>query len=128
MQSAADGIAISPDGATLYWQALTGRTLFSIPTAALRDARLSPDRLGAQVRRVDGTHVADGLWINAAGRLHVTNPGTSAVEMAPAPSQPLSVLVRDDRLRWPTPSPRDPTARSSSPPRTSRIAPGSGRR
>ncbi|WP_184520838.1 SMP-30/gluconolactonase/LRE family protein [Muricoccus pecuniae] len=101
MQSAADGIAISPDGATLYWQALTGRTLFSIPTAALRDARLSPDRLGAQVRRVAGTHVADGLWIDAAGRLYVTNPETSAVEMAPAPGQPLSVLVRDDRLRWP---------------------------
>jgi len=32
----ADGIEISPDGKTLYWQALTGKTLYSLPTAVLQ--------------------------------------------------------------------------------------------
>src|ERR687897_850114 len=34
-QVAADGIALSMDGSTLYWQALTGRTLYRVDTAAL---------------------------------------------------------------------------------------------
>jgi len=33
---AADGIALSNDGRTLYWQALTGQTLYAIDTALLR--------------------------------------------------------------------------------------------
>ena len=101
MRTGADGIAISPDGATLYWQALTGRTLYAIPTAALRDAALPPDRLAAEIRHIGQTHVADGLWIDAGGRFFVTNPETGGVDMAQAPGQALSELVRDDRLRWP---------------------------
>ena len=31
----ADGIALSPDGKTLYWQAIKGKTLYSLPTDAL---------------------------------------------------------------------------------------------
>jgi len=98
---AADGIALSPDGATLYWQALTGRTLYSIPTATLRDANATPQRIGAAVRRVGTTHVADGLWMDAAGRLYVTNPETSAVEVADRPGAPLRVIAQDARMRWP---------------------------
>ncbi|WP_458097340.1 SMP-30/gluconolactonase/LRE family protein [Roseomonas sp. WA12] len=101
MRTGADGIAISPDGGTLYWQALTGRTLYSIPTAALRDATLSAERLAAGMRRIGQTHVADGLWMDADGRLFVTNPETGGVDMALAPGQALSELVRNERLRWP---------------------------
>ncbi|WP_426957067.1 SMP-30/gluconolactonase/LRE family protein [Muricoccus radiodurans] len=101
MQSAADGIAISAVGTQLYWQALTGRTLYRVPTAALRDASLPPDRLGVQVERIGQTHVADGLWLDAANRLYVTNPETSAIEVATAPGAPLVVLAQDPRMRWP---------------------------
>lgn len=100
-QFAADGIALSPDGATLFWQALTGKTLYAVPTAALRDANATPARLGAALRRVGETHPADGFWMDRAGRFFVTNPETNAVEMADRPGAPLRVLVRDDRLRWP---------------------------
>ncbi len=31
----ADGIALSPDGKTLYWQAIMGKTLYSLPTDTL---------------------------------------------------------------------------------------------
>ena len=98
---AADGIALSPDGGTLYWQALTGKTLYSIPTAVLRDLNAPAQRLTAAVRRVGTTHVADGLWTDAAGRFYVTNPETSAVEMASSPGAPLQVIARDERMRWP---------------------------
>lgn len=99
-QFAADGIALSPDGATLYWQALTGRTLYSVPTAVLQDPVRSANA-GAVVRRVGTTHVADGLWLDRAGRFFVSNPEQSSVETAAAPGAPLTTLVRDPRLRWP---------------------------
>ncbi len=47
---AADGIAISKDGKTLYYQALTGKTLYSIDTAKLRSDVSEADRRQRCVR------------------------------------------------------------------------------
>lgn len=63
---ASDGIAISGDGRTLYWQALTGKTLYSIDTDLLRPEVSDVDR-GAGVQTVATTHVADGLWDEQGG-------------------------------------------------------------
>src|SRR4051812_49284297 len=63
---ASDGIALSNDGSTLYWQALTGVTLYAAPTAALEDPALPPAALAAQVHVVGRNGVADGLWIDEA--------------------------------------------------------------
>ncbi|PWU05491.1 MAG: gluconolaconase, partial [Verrucomicrobia bacterium] len=46
---AADGIALSADGATLYYCPLSSRHLYSIPTAALRDDSISEKELGNKV-------------------------------------------------------------------------------
>lgn len=100
-QFAADGIALSPDGATLYWQALTGKSLYAVPTAVLRDLNAPAARIGAAVRKVGETHPADGFWMDVAGRLYVTNFETDAVEVAERLGAALQVLVRDERLRWP---------------------------
>ena len=97
-QFAADGVALSPDGRTFYWQALTGRTLYSLPTAVLQDPAKAAR---ARPTVVATTHPADGLWIDAAGRLYVTNPEANAVEVAARPGAALKTLVKDDRLRWP---------------------------
>ncbi len=97
-QFAADGIALSPDGSTLYWQALTGKTLYSLPTSVLQDPTTAA---GAKPTVVATTHPADGLWIDAANHLYVTNPETNSVEVAEKPGAALKTLVKDDRLRWP---------------------------
>ena len=55
---AADGIALSTDGQTLYWQALTGRTLYSIPTAKLVAGTPKQD-IEAAVQKIGTTNVAD---------------------------------------------------------------------
>ena len=95
---AADGIALSNDGQTLYWQALTGKTLYSIPTAKL--ATGTPEaEIEAAVQTVGTTHVADGLWISKAGELYLTSPGTNSVNRwHEGKSEP---VVTDPRLRWP---------------------------
>jgi sugar lactone lactonase YvrE len=47
-----DGIALDPKNENLYYQALTGRTLYSVPVSALLDKRLTPDQLAQKVIKV----------------------------------------------------------------------------
>ncbi|PAX08063.1 L-dopachrome tautomerase-related protein [Sphingomonas lenta] len=95
---AADGIAISNDGGTLYWQALTGRTLYAIDTELLR-----PDvpaaKCAAGMRKVAETHVADGLWMSRSGTLYITSPGDSSVTKLVGDG--VEMVLTDRRLRWP---------------------------
>ena len=92
---AADGIALSTDGATLFWQALTGNTLYSIATAALR----GPDPAAA-VKRLGTTCVADGYWIDRKDRLFITSPEDNSVKLR-EPNGTLKIVAQDARLRWP---------------------------
>jgi sugar lactone lactonase YvrE len=101
VEFAADGIALSGDGATLYWQAIKGRTLYGVPTAALTDPALPPAQLSSRVTRVGDNGPADGLLIGRDGRMYVTAPEDDAVKVRDNVSAPLRVLVKDARLRWP---------------------------
>ena len=101
VEFAADGIALSPDGATLYWQAIKGRTLYAVPTAALTDAALPPTQLAARVARVGENGPADGLLIGRDGRMYVTAPEDDAVKVRDSVSAPLRMWVKDAALRWP---------------------------
>jgi sugar lactone lactonase YvrE len=100
IEFAADGIALSPDGKTLYWQAIRGKTLYSIPTAALA----SDAGLAAKVETVGENGPADGLIIRRHdGRMYVSSPEDNAIkvrDLAAKGSKP-SVLIKDARLRWP---------------------------
>ncbi|MGI3778287.1 MAG: SMP-30/gluconolactonase/LRE family protein [Janthinobacterium lividum] len=94
---AADGIALDAKGEYLYWQDLVGTTLYRAPTAAL----LSPTAdAAASVETLGTTNVADGLWMNAAGALFITDPANNAVRMR-APDGTLTTVATDPRLRWP---------------------------
>lgn len=97
---AADGLALSPDGETLYWQAITGRTLYSVPTAALRDAALGTAELERQVAKAGSTVIADGLWMSSKGRFYVTSPEDSSVKLREADGR-LVTAAQDPKLRWP---------------------------
>ncbi len=96
---AADGIALSPDGAHLYWQALTGRTLYRIAASALRDASLGPAQLAAAVETVGENGPSDGLWIDAAGRMYISAMQDDAVKVRDG--EVVTTLVSDPLLRWP---------------------------
>ena len=95
---AADGIAISNDGETLYYQALTGRTLYSVETASLTpDAK--PEGTEGAVRKLGTTHVADGMWMSSKEMLFITSPRDNAVKRWNGSAS--EAVVQDDRLRWP---------------------------
>jgi sugar lactone lactonase YvrE len=95
---ASDGIAISNDGKTLYWQALTGRTLYSIDTAKLDRGVSEKDRQAA-VQKVGTTHVADGMLIDTKGDLYLTSPGANAVTRFKDGS--VEIVAQDATMRWP---------------------------
>ena len=93
-----DGIAISNDGATLYYQALAGKTLYSVPTEKLRDGVSETDRAAA-VKTIAGTEVTDGLWMSKAGVLYLTSPSDYSVKRLAGDK--VETVLTDKRLRWP---------------------------
>ena len=95
---ASDGIAISNDGETLYYQALTGETLYAIATDKLR-RDVSETERGAAVRPVAKTHVADGLWMSRAGVLYLTSPVDFSIKRLEGDR--VATVLTDKRLRWP---------------------------
>ena len=96
----ADGIALDRQGRFLYWQALTGKTLYRLPTNMLTDPTVAPARLAAAVTKVGTTGVADGLWMDAKGNIWVTSPEEDALKLR-APDGTMQTVVQDKRLRWP---------------------------
>ena len=78
-QVAADGIALSGDGRTLYWQALTGRTLYRVDTAALMSD--NQDDAAKNIVKVGTTNVADGLLMSRDGWLYLTSPEDNSVKL-----------------------------------------------
>ncbi len=98
---AADSISIDPKGEYLYWQPLTGKTLYRIATAALNDAALPADQLAAKVEKVSDSAPNDGLWQDKTGKLYFTAIQDNAIETQEPGGGPRSVLVKDPRLVWP---------------------------
>ena len=68
--------------------------------ALLTNAATPAARLAAAVEEVATTHVADGLWMDRAGYLFITNPAENSVDMR-APGGQTTTVAKDDRLRWP---------------------------
>lgn len=104
VEFAADGIALTPDGRHLYWQAIKGKTLYRIATAVLYDAQASDRDIAAKVETVGENGVADGLLITRRGdRMIVTAPEEDALKvrlLSGEGSRP-TILVQDKQLRWP---------------------------
>jgi sugar lactone lactonase YvrE len=99
VEFAADGIALSPDGRHLYWQAVKGKTLYRIATAALHDAGLSAQDVSAQVEGIGDNGPADGLHMDAQENLYVSAVQEHAIKVRSGGE--LRTLVQDASLRWP---------------------------
>lgn len=62
-QTHSDGLALSKDNKTLYFTALTGKTLYSIPTTVLRNKKLNSQQRAQTIKIENAANVpTDGLW------------------------------------------------------------------
>lgn len=96
----ADGIALSPDGRHLYWQALTARTLYRLPTRALSDFSVEGDALIAEIENMGRTVVTDGMAFDGRGNLYFTALENDAV-MYRTPTGAIRTLWSSPKLSWP---------------------------
>ena len=102
---AADSIALSSDGAWLYWKPLTGTTLYRIQAAALTGRGLAGEDVAAQVQSYGKVGPTDGLWIGRGTEtLYLSSIEDNAVkarDLAAGPDGRIRTVVQDPRLRWP---------------------------
>lgn len=96
---ASDGIAISADGKTLYYCALSSRHLFAIPTEMLRDASVSDEVLAKAVRDLGLKGASDGLAEDDKGRIYGGDYEHNAIRRYA--NGKWDTLVTDPRILWP---------------------------
>jgi len=94
----ADSLALSRDGNTLYWQALTGQTLYRIPTSSIQSAAAAAQ---ARPEKVATTEPADGLWTGENDEIYLSSIATNAVKVINPADGNVRQVLTDSRLRWP---------------------------
>lgn len=96
-----DGIAISADGARLYYCPLGSRKLYSVDTDALVNRSLDERQVSATViDEGDRGGASDGLESDAAGYIYSTNYEHNAI-LRRHPDGKWDTVTHDPRLLWP---------------------------
>lgn len=95
----ADGIAYDRLGDMVYYQALTGRTMYRIPASVLRED-LSEKEIEAQVEVVGKTGAADGLIMGPDGKIYISALEDNAIKRA-TPTGEVETVIQDQAISWP---------------------------
>src|SRR5436190_6736835 len=74
----ADSLALSKDGNTLYWQALTDKTLYRIATSSIQSAASAGQ---ARPEKAGTTEPADGLWTGDNDEIYLSSIADNAVKV-----------------------------------------------
>jgi sugar lactone lactonase YvrE len=101
----ADGIALSPDAAWVYYRPLTDHNYWRVPTSALIDAELSPAELSSKVQFLGTAEMTGGLIMDRHGTLYggdLEHSTVVALTVAPATDEVKSRLFirAPGRLSW----------------------------
>jgi sugar lactone lactonase YvrE len=97
-----NGIALSPDGQTLYWTVTTGTQAWAVPTAVLRRAGASDAQIAREVRSlgvVGGN--TDGIVTDAAGQLYITDVTRGGIVRYSPKTHELALIAANGAVRWP---------------------------
>ena len=92
-----DGIALDTNNDTLYYHALTGYSLYAIPTSAfdLEDET----QIENQVRFIAKTSAPDGMILDANGNLYYADLEHNKIQYRQADGS-ISTLVEGDKVKW----------------------------
>jgi sugar lactone lactonase YvrE len=96
-----DGIAISPDGKTIYYCPLSSRHLYSVSVDLLADQNRPDAEVAAGVRDLgEKGGAGDGLEADAQGRVYLSDYEHNAIRRWAAGGE-IETLMRDPRALWP---------------------------
>jgi sugar lactone lactonase YvrE len=96
-----DGIALSPDGKTLYYTPLTGRAIYGVSTDYLDDRNASQDANAVVKKVAEKPSANDGLVCDAEGRLYSTDFEDNCIRRTTPADGKSEVVLQDERLLWP---------------------------
>ncbi len=96
----ADGIALSPDSKRVYWTQISGRRLYSLPSASLSDPRITDEDLSKAIRDEGERPACDGIDSDSKGNLYFGAFEHQSV-IRRTPKGELEVLAHDSRFVWP---------------------------
>jgi sugar lactone lactonase YvrE len=97
---ASDGIAISADGATLYYCPLSSRHLYSVPTTLLLDRSASEAAVAAAVVDLGEKGASDGLEADDQGRIYAGDYERNSVRQRQVDGE-WKTIAHDPRILWP---------------------------
>ena len=95
-----DGIALDDTGEYLYYQALTGRTMYRIKTKHLRDTSFSAFQLENKIETVGTTGASDGIAFGPDRNLYLTSIEMNSIRRL-TKSGKVETMIQDPRLKWP---------------------------
>lgn len=95
-----DSIALDKQGEWLYYAPVTSTRLYRVRAADLRDQKLSAAELAARVETYAAKTMSDGLTMDLAGNIYLTDLEHSALVLL-KPDRSLQTLLQSERLRWP---------------------------
>lgn len=95
-----DSIALDSAGEWLYFASVTSTHMYRVRTADLYDPHMPWRKLESRVEEFAEKTMSDGIAIDAAGTLYLSDLEHSAI-VALGQDRKLRTLVKDERLRWP---------------------------
>jgi sugar lactone lactonase YvrE len=98
LRGGVDGIALGKDW--LYYGAISGSGLYRVRLRDLRDENLPAAQLARRVERVSDKPLSDGMSIDAAGNVYITDVEHRSIFIA-GPKRDLQTLISGEELRWP---------------------------
>lgn len=95
-----DGLVLDNKDEFLYYASISADQLYRIPLSALVDDTLAPDQLAAQVVAVAEKTMTDGMAMDAAGNIYLSDLEHSAI-VRMTPDRKLETLLKSASIRWP---------------------------
>ncbi len=97
-----NGIALSPDGETLYWTVTTGHLAHSVPTRVLRDPHAAPGTIEAAIRELgDIGGNTDGIVVSADGSLYMTDVTRNGIVRYDPSKKTMELAASHPQIYWP---------------------------
>lgn len=94
-----DGLAVSRDGEWLYYATMSHDSVYRVRTGDLRDVSLSAAALGERVERVGPKPLSDGIEVDAAGNVYITDIEHGGIARL-GPDGALTTEIRSDEVVW----------------------------
>lgn len=93
-----DSLELSKDGDTLYYKPINSRTLWSVPTAILREE--SSDAAASVTAAATNLFPTDGIWLDSKGRFYLSDVENFAVRRLTL-GKGIETVFQSPKLDWP---------------------------